>query len=145
MLKSRLSQKTYCFSADELQSRLRALTITLVQKQSSLESLTAEKNALVSKMNHLQVKTVSRNIRMLTFAPIKTIIQFESYRNLCEIVIFLDYLCVPSGARVLMAMNGISFSEKVRWGFRYFASVKDQHEWYRWWWVPRRSLFIENK
>ncbi|KAK7576134.1 hypothetical protein V9T40_012420 [Parthenolecanium corni] len=54
MLKSRLSQKTYCFSADELQSRLRALTITLVQKQSSLDSLTAEKNALALKYNQLQ-------------------------------------------------------------------------------------------
>lgn len=55
MLKSRLSQKTYCFSADELQSRLRALTITLVQKQSSLDSLTTEKNALALKYNQLQV------------------------------------------------------------------------------------------
>lgn len=56
MLKSRLSQKTYCFSVDELQSRLRALTITLVQKQSSLESITAEKNAIFLKMNLLQKK-----------------------------------------------------------------------------------------
>lgn len=67
MLKSRLSQKTYCFSADELQSRLRALTITLVQKQSSLESLTSEKNALAVKLNQLQVRCwKKKNRRLIT-------------------------------------------------------------------------------
>lgn len=66
MLKSRLSQNTYCFSVDELQSRLRALTITLVQKQSSLESVTAEKNAILLKMNLLQVK-VTNSVLILHF------------------------------------------------------------------------------
>lgn len=79
MLKSRLSQKTYCFSVDELQSRLRALTITLVQKQSSLESITAEKNAIFLKMNLLQVK-VTNLVSILyfynLFIGIKTLLSF---------------------------------------------------------------------
>lgn len=60
LLKSRLSQKTYCFSADELQSRLRALTITLVEKQSAVESLMQEKTNLLNKLNHLQVRLLPR-------------------------------------------------------------------------------------
>ncbi|XP_065225854.1 golgin-84 [Planococcus citri] len=56
MLKSRLNQKSYSFSNDDLSSRLRALTITLVQKQSSLERLTSDKNSLEAKYDQLEKK-----------------------------------------------------------------------------------------
>lgn len=58
MLKSRLNQKSYSFSSDDLSSRLRALTITLVQKQSALERLTSDNNSLEAKYDQLQVNRI---------------------------------------------------------------------------------------
>lgn len=67
MLKSRLNQQSFSFSSDDLNSRLRALTITLVQKQSSLERLTSEKSSLEAKYDQLQVSRVIRSPSFLIF------------------------------------------------------------------------------
>lgn len=57
MLKSRFNQKGgNAFSGEDLNSRLRALTITLVEKQSALDRITVDKNTLSIKYDQLQVR-----------------------------------------------------------------------------------------
>lgn len=61
-LRSQLSQRPASPNGEELESRLHALTQTLVQKQSSLETVTTEKNALrlqLEKMEHKHRETLA--------------------------------------------------------------------------------------
>jgi hypothetical protein len=54
-LRSQLSQRPSSPADDELESRLHALTQTLVVKQSSLETVTTEKNALRLQLEKIEV------------------------------------------------------------------------------------------
>ena len=55
-LRSQLSQRPASPNGEELESRLHALTQTLVQKQSSLETVTTEKNALRLQLEKMEVR-----------------------------------------------------------------------------------------
>lgn len=55
-LKTRLSQKVESSMANGIEERLQSLTQSLVQKQSALESLTAERNALKLQLEKVEVK-----------------------------------------------------------------------------------------
>ncbi|PNF30873.1 Golgin subfamily A member 5 [Cryptotermes secundus] len=55
-LRSQLSQRPSSLAGDELESRLHALTQTLVVKQSSLETVTTEKNALRLQLEKIENK-----------------------------------------------------------------------------------------
>jgi hypothetical protein len=54
-LRSQLSQRPASPTGDELESRLHALTQTLVLKQTSLETVTTEKNALRLQLEKVEV------------------------------------------------------------------------------------------
>jgi uncharacterized protein YigA (DUF484 family) len=62
-LRSQLSQRPASPIGDELESRLHTLTQTLVLKQSSLETVTTEKNAL-----RLQLEKVEVSLSCLSFS-----------------------------------------------------------------------------
>jgi len=44
---------------EELENRLRALTESLIQKQTALESLSTEKNSLIMQMERLEVLSLT--------------------------------------------------------------------------------------
>lgn len=98
-LRSQLSQRPSSPMGDELENRLHTLTQTLVLKQSSLETVTTEKNALRLQLEKIEVR--EGDLTCCTGALITRVCHLVSlpsgsfHMALSESIHQLHYFCLP--------------------------------------------------
>lgn len=98
-LRSQLSQRPSSPMGDELENRLHTLTQTLVLKQSSLETVTTEKNALRLQLEKIEVSesdlTCCAGAQITQVCRLISLPSCSVHTALSESIHQLHYFCLP--------------------------------------------------
>jgi len=100
-LRSQLTQRPSSPLGDELENRLHTLTQTLVLKQSSLETVTTEKNALRLQLEKIEVNgsyvtcCTGAQITQTQACHLISLLSCSAHTALAESIHQLHYFCLP--------------------------------------------------
>ena len=99
-LRSQLSQRPSSPTGDELENRLHTLTQTLVLKQSSLETVTTEKNALRLQLEKIEVSesdvTCWAGAQLTQVCHLISLPSGSVHTAVSESIHQLHYFCLPT-------------------------------------------------